>query len=55
MGVYMTRNEHNKISEPRYPFGPGGEGGRDDAIFSNPANTDGSLTNFEVTAAAAES
>lgn len=46
LGIYMVRNDEGGLSEPRYPYGPGGEGGRDDAIYSSPANTDGSLTNF---------
>eukprot|EP00953_Heterococcus_sp_UTEX-ZZ885_P008085 4856-Heterococcus_DN1.PRE.1 len=30
------------MTEPVYPFGPSGEGGRDDAVYSSPANLQGS-------------
>lgn len=41
-GLYITNERKGRLSEPNYPFGPGGEGGRDDAIYSSPTNLDGS-------------
>lgn len=38
MGLYMVNERSGKLGEPVHPFGPGGEGGRDDAIYSSPAN-----------------
>lgn len=38
MGLYLVNERSGKLSEPVHPFGPGGEGGRDDAIYSSPAN-----------------
>jgi quinol monooxygenase YgiN len=38
MGLYMVNERNGKMSEPVYPMGPGGEGGRDDAIYSSPKN-----------------
>eukprot|EP00752_Nemacystus_decipiens_P004635 g4229.t1 len=43
MGLYMVNERSGKLGEPVHPFGPGGEGGRDDAIYSSPANLQGSL------------
>lgn len=34
----MVNERSGKLGEPVHPFGPGGEGGRDDAIYSSPAN-----------------
>ena len=42
--LYLTAQRDGMLHESRYPFGPGGEGGRDDAIYSSPANLDGSQT-----------
>ena len=42
MGLYIANERKGRLSEPNYPFGPGGEGGRDDAIYSSPTNLDGS-------------
>lgn len=33
MGVYLCKEMDGKISHGYYPFGPGGEGGRDDMVF----------------------
>ena len=38
MGLYMVNERSGKMGEAVHPFGPGGEGGRDDAIYSSPAN-----------------
>jgi len=43
LGLYVTNERKGKFTEPNYPFGPGGEGGRDDAIYSSPANVGGAL------------
>ncbi|CAM9111691.1 unnamed protein product [Ascophyllum nodosum] len=42
MGLYMVNERSGKMGEAVHPFGPGGEGGRDDAIYSSPANLQGS-------------
>ncbi|KAG5178278.1 hypothetical protein JKP88DRAFT_201766 [Tribonema minus] len=42
MGLYLVNERSGKMTEPVYPFGPGGEGGRDDAVYSSPANLQGS-------------
>ena len=42
MRLYAMTEEYGQLGESRYPFGPGGEGGRDDAIYSSPVNIDGS-------------
>lgn len=42
LGLYIANERRGRLSEPNYPFGPGGEGGRDDAIYSSPTNLDGS-------------
>lgn len=44
MGLYLVNERSGKLSEPVHPFGPGGEGGRDDAIYSSPANLQASRT-----------
>lgn len=33
MGMYLCRERDGQISSGSYPFGPGGEGGRDDMVF----------------------
>ncbi|CAN0015121.1 unnamed protein product [Choristocarpus tenellus] len=38
MGLYLVNERAGKLGEPVHPFGPGGEGGRDDSIYSSPAN-----------------
>ena len=42
IGLYMTNERNGKLGQPVHPFGPGGEGGRDDAIYSSPTNLQGS-------------
>ncbi|KAG5180164.1 hypothetical protein JKP88DRAFT_279864 [Tribonema minus] len=42
MGLYLVNERSGRMTEPVYPFGPGGEGGRDDAVFSSPVNLQGS-------------
>lgn len=34
----MVNERSGQLGEPVHPFGPGGEGGRDDAIYSSPNN-----------------
>ena len=43
LGLYATNEREGALSEPVYPFGPAGEGGRDDAIYSSPRNIQGGL------------
>lgn len=38
MGLYLVNERSGKLGEPVHPFGPGGEGGRDDAVYSSPVN-----------------
>lgn len=33
MGVYLCKERNGQITHGYYPFGPGGEGGRDDMVF----------------------
>lgn len=40
MALYLVTQRDGQLTNARHPFGPGGEGGRDDAIFSSPANLD---------------
>mmetsp|Transcript_585 Transcript_585/g.1384 ORF Transcript_585/g.1384 Transcript_585/m.1384 type:complete len:235 (+) Transcript_585:74-778(+) len=35
IGLYLTDESMGQIGMARHPFGPGGEGGRDDAIYSS--------------------
>jgi hypothetical protein len=42
MGLYLVNERSGRMTEPVYPFGPSGEGGRDDAVYSSPANLQGS-------------
>mmetsp|Transcript_41115 Transcript_41115/g.94581 ORF Transcript_41115/g.94581 Transcript_41115/m.94581 type:complete len:238 (-) Transcript_41115:89-802(-) len=35
IGLYMMDEQMGQIGMARHPFGPGGEGGRDDAIYSS--------------------
>ncbi|GMH48641.1 hypothetical protein TrLO_g3480 [Triparma laevis f. longispina] len=42
IGIYMVNVRNGKMGTPVHPFGPGGEGGREDAIYSSPTNIQGS-------------
>lgn len=46
MGLYLANERNGQIEAPVHPFGPGGEGGRDDSIYSSPTNLQGSATGF---------
>lgn len=35
IGLYLADEQEGHIGMARHPFGPGGEGGRDDAIYSS--------------------
>lgn len=35
IGLYLMDEQNGQLGMPRHPFGPGGEGGRDDAIYSS--------------------
>jgi quinol monooxygenase YgiN len=35
IGLYLMDEQNGILGMPRHPFGPGGEGGRDDAIYSS--------------------
>lgn len=35
IGLYLTDESMGQLGQTRFPFGPGGEGGRDDAIYSS--------------------
>lgn len=41
IGLYLVDEQHGELGMARHPFGPGGEGGRDDAIYSSRANKGG--------------
>lgn len=55
IAIYLVDQNHGKLGNPRHPFGPGGEGGRDDAIYSSPANLDGSQVGSKIGVEAARS
>lgn len=42
IGLYLADEQLGHIGMARHPFGPGGEGGRDDAIYSSRKRADGS-------------
>jgi len=42
MGMYCVNERNGVMGVPVNPFGPGGEGGREDAIYSSPTNLQGS-------------
>eukprot|EP00440_Ansanella_granifera_P031243 gb/GFBE01033924.1/.p1 GENE.gb/GFBE01033924.1/~~gb/GFBE01033924.1/.p1 ORF type:complete len:234 (+),score=44.25 gb/GFBE01033924.1/:1-702(+) len=42
IGLYLVDEQLGQIGMARHPFGPGGEGGRDDAIYSSRVRADGS-------------
>lgn len=48
IAIYVVTQRDGKLGNPRHPFGPGGEGGRDDAIYSSPANLDGSQVGSKI-------
>jgi len=41
IGLYLVDEQGGELGMARHPFGPGGEGGRDDAIYSSRANKGG--------------
>jgi len=41
IGLYLVDEQGGEVGMARHPFGPGGEGGRDDAIYSSRANRGG--------------
>ena len=45
MGLYLVNERNGVMGNPVYTFGPMGEGGRDDSIYSSPVNLDGSMVN----------
>ncbi|GMI25240.1 hypothetical protein TeGR_g7501 [Tetraparma gracilis] len=44
MGLYACNERNGVMGMPVHPMGPGGEGGREDAIYSSPTNIQGSGT-----------
>ena len=44
MGLYACNERNGVMGMPVHPMGPGGEGGREDAIDSSPTNIQGSGT-----------
>ena len=48
VGFYAVGERNGVFHEQVYPYGPGGEGGRDDAIFSSPSNLDGTQQGFKI-------
>ena len=45
MGLYLVNERNGVMGNPVYTFGPMGEGGRDDSIYSSPVNLDGNMVN----------
>jgi quinol monooxygenase YgiN len=45
MGLYLVNERNGVMGNPVHTFGPMGEGGRDDSIYSSPVNLDGSMVN----------
>mmetsp|Transcript_4721 Transcript_4721/g.12160 ORF Transcript_4721/g.12160 Transcript_4721/m.12160 type:complete len:297 (-) Transcript_4721:915-1805(-) len=48
IAIYLVNQKEGQLGNARHPFGPGGEGGRDDAIYSSPSNLDGSQVGSKI-------